>query len=476
MPLFGPPNIAQLEAKRDAAGLIKALAHKDAAIRIAAADALAPLKDPYAVEPLTALLKDDDPGVRRASVGALAERGGLRVVDPLVTAMEDKDPKIRSFASTAVYRRLMTDPDQDTRRATATALGRIHAADAVAPLIKAIMDADEGVRAAAIKALQAIGDVEAVLPLIVVVAQEQSRVKATGRSSLIVERAATQALDSLCDARAIGPLQAALRHDDADVREIAVRRLARVGTPEVADTLASALGDEDPLIRRAAARGLNEIGWNPPTGETGARYWAALREWRRCGECGPASIPFLVGAFDRVDALERADIVTALAQLSWEPPEVDAMAAHYWAAQRRWDKCIEIGEPAIEALDIVLGSSPRWRDRVAAAGALATLGQTRAAPCARLDLVQRALELLDGEGDAETKRGALDSFLAEHRQFSKRAGEEVAWCDCGYPAARIRKDGLHELMSDLLAFEKSSSNTTTYYCPSCDTRRATLAA
>jgi hypothetical protein len=113
---------------------------------------------------------------------------------------------------------------------------------------------------------------------------------------------------------------------------------------------------------------------------------------------------------------------------------------------------------------------------VAAAGALATLGQTRAAPCARLDLVQRALELLDGEGDAETKRGALDSFLAEHRQFSKRAGEEVAWCDCGYPAARIRKDGLHELMSDLLAFEKSSSNTTTYYCPSCDTRRATLAA
>ncbi len=54
MPLFGPPNIAQLEAKRDAAGLIKALAYKDAAIRIAAAEALAPLKDPYAVEPLTA--------------------------------------------------------------------------------------------------------------------------------------------------------------------------------------------------------------------------------------------------------------------------------------------------------------------------------------------------------------------------------------------------------------------------------------
>ncbi|MGZ6315072.1 MAG: hypothetical protein ACXWNI_05540, partial [Candidatus Limnocylindrales bacterium] len=205
-------------------------------------------------------------------------------------------------------------------------------------------------------------------------------------------------------------------------------------------------------------------------------YWAALRAWRQCGECGEAAIPLLVDAFDRVDPLERADIVAALVKLNWEPPEVNAMAAHFWAAQRRWDKCIEIGEPAIEALDVVLGSSPKWRDRVAAAGALATLGQTRATPCTRLDLVQRALELLDGEGDAETKRGALEAFLAEHRQFSKRAGEEVAWCDCGYPAARIRKDGLHELMSDLLAFEKSSSNTTTYYCPSCDTRRATLAA
>ncbi len=476
MPLFGPPNIAQLEAKRDAAGLIKALAYKDAAIRMAAADALAPMKDPYAVEPLAALLKDDDPGVRRASVGALAERGGLHVVDPLVAAMEDRDPEIRSAASLAVYRRLMADPDQDTRRATATALGRIHAADAVQPLIKAVMDSDEGVRAAAIKALQAIGDVEAVLPLIIAVAHEQARVKATGRSSQIVERAASQALDALCDASAIEPLQAALRHDDTDVREIAVRRLARIGVPEVADTLATALQDEDPMIRRAAARGLQEMGWNPPAGVTGASYWAALREWRRCAECGAEAIPLLVASFDRVDALERADIVTALAQLNWEPPEVNAMAAHFWAAQRRWDKCVEIGEPAVEALDVVLNSSPKWRDRIAAAVALAALGQTRAAPCARLDLVKRALELLDGEGDADTKRGALEGFLAEHRQYSRRAGEEVVWCDCGYPAARIRKDGLQELMSDLLAFEKSSTSTTTYFCPSCDTRRATLAA
>jgi HEAT repeat protein len=476
MPLFGPPNIAQLEAKRDAQGLIKALGHKDASIRIAAAEALAPLRDPLAVEPLVALLKDKDAGVRRAAVGALAARGGFRVVDPLVAAMDDLDPEIQLVAATAVYRRLMTDPDGETRRATATELGRIHASGAVQPLIKAIMDSDEGVRAAAVKALQAIGDVQAVLPLIVVVAREQARVKSTGRSSLVVERAASQALDALCDARAIGQLQAALAHDSADVREIAVRRLARLRSPEVAEALATALSDNDSAIRRAAARGLHEMNWSPPSDETGARYWAALREWRRCGECGPAAIPLLLASFDHVDALERADIVAALVQLQWEPPEQNVTAAHFWAAQRRWDKCVEIGEPAVEALDVVLRSSPKWRDRIAAAGALAALGQTRTAPCARLDLVQRALDLLEGEGDDETKRGSLEAFLAEQRQFSRRGGEGVAWCDCGYPAARIRKDGLQELMSDLLAFEKSSGNVTTYYCPNCGTRRATLAA
>src|SRR5664280_1611889 len=107
MPLFGPPNIAQLEAKRDTQGLIKALQFKDAEIRMSAADALAPIKDPLAVEPLAALLKDEHPGVRRAVVGALAERGGVRVVEPLVGALNDPDPEVRAVVAHAVFKRLM---------------------------------------------------------------------------------------------------------------------------------------------------------------------------------------------------------------------------------------------------------------------------------------------------------------------------------------------------------------------------------
>ncbi len=471
MPLFGPPNIAQLEAKRDIQGLIKALAYKDPAIKIAAADALGPLGDPMAVEPLTVLVTDEDPGVRRAAVRALSARGGVRVVEPLITALQDRDPDVRTVAAQAVYRRMMTDPDQDARRATATALGRIKAADAVESLLRATMDPDETVRVASVRALASIGDPAAVGPLIVMLAHEQYRAKTSGRSSLAVERATGQALDVLCDEKAVDALQAALGHDDAEVRELAIKRLARIGSPMVAEMLEAHLDDPDPIIRRSAARGLAEVGWQPPSDETGAHYWAALRDWRRCAECGPAAIPLLVAAFPRAQTHERADIQAALVALDWQPSEPDAMAAFYWAGRGNWDKCIEIGAPAVTVLDDFIKSAPSWRQRVDATATLKTLGEERTSPFARLDLVQHALGVMDGEGTDEEKRATLASFLAEEHQFEPSNNQQLAWCECGYPSTRTLPDETRELITDLLGFEQDGSNPPAYYCPNCNTRQ-----
>jgi HEAT repeat protein len=474
MPLFGPPNVAQLEAKRDVQGLIKALVFKDPAVRMAAAEALGPLKHPTAVDPLAAGLKDESPGVRRACVEALAARGGLRVVKPLVGALQDPDQSVHSAAAAAVYRRLMTDPDQDARHATITALGLVRPPGAVEPLVKAIMDADEGVRVAAIKSLQALGDVQAVPSLVVVLAHEEVRQKATGFSSPNVERAAIAALDALCTVKAIEPLKTSLAHDDANVREIAVRRLAKISSPLVADSLVGALSDEDPVIRRSAARGLQDVDWQAPSDKVGANYWAALREWGHCGECGPDSVPILVAAFQHADTLEQTEIVASLVKLGWQPDEADDMAAQYWVSQRRWDKCVEIGAPAGEALDFFVQNAPVWRERVAAATTLAAIGQAKPYPFHRLDLVREVLGHLDTGETPEAKRAALEGFLAQQRMYKPYAKERIEYCRCGYPAARVRKDGLREPLIDLLGFERSGTKSTTYYCPSCDTRRITV--
>jgi HEAT repeat protein len=472
MPLFGPPNIAQLEAKRDVAGLIKALAYREPSIRVAAADALGPMRDSMAVEPLSGLLADDDADVRRAAVRALAARGGVRVVEPLIAALDDRDQGVRAAAAAAVYRRLMTDPDQDARRETASILGRLRAADAVEPLVKSIMDADEGVRVASIKALGAIGDMAAVGPLIVVLAHEQVRARQTGRSSLAVERAAGQALDLLCDERALDALEEMVRHDDSEVREIAVRRLAKLGTPAVAESLAATLDDPDPVIRRSAARGLAEIAYLPPTNEVGAKYYAALRDWRKCAECGEAAIPLLSTAFPRLDTLEQSDIIAALVAVDWEPTEPDLMAAHFWAAKGEWEKCAAVGKPAVEVLDGIVRKSRSWRDKVPAAATLKAMGEERPYGFSRVDLVQQALNLFDAETPDEEKQAAILAFATEEHLIDAKKGQHLEPCSCGYPARKAHKDGSAEPIPELLGFEQNDSEAPTYFCPNCGARQA----
>jgi len=139
------------------------------------------------------------------------------------------------------------------------------------------------------------------------------------------------------------------------------------------------LQDEDPVIRRAAARGLAEIQWQAPADETGVRYYAALREWRRCAECGEAALPTLLSSFGHVDPLEQSDIIAALVQLKWKPTEADSMTGYFWAAQGRWDKCTELGEPAVEALDGILRSAPSGAIEPGQAATLAGMDQPRSA-------------------------------------------------------------------------------------------------
>ena len=136
MPLFGPPDIPKLQRKRNVRGLIRALRHRDAAIREDAADALGQLKHGRAVMPLIAALNDADDMVREAAVEALGEMIDHRAVEPLISALRDRKKNVR--------------------RAAVEVLGRspYWEDQALVPLSEALSDRSKDVRLAAEIALE----------------------------------------------------------------------------------------------------------------------------------------------------------------------------------------------------------------------------------------------------------------------------------------------------------------------------------
>ena len=79
MPLFGPPDVEKLKARRDVQGLIKALDYqKDAGIRKQAAEALGELRDSRVMDALISALGDPDWQVRMRAVERWVSCGAIR--------------------------------------------------------------------------------------------------------------------------------------------------------------------------------------------------------------------------------------------------------------------------------------------------------------------------------------------------------------------------------------------------------------
>ncbi len=219
MPLFGPPNVAKLEAKKDVPGLISALGYpKDPAVRRRAAEALGRLGDPSSVGRLVAALQDND--VRAHATGALIACGGTSV-EPLIPVLKDQNP--------------------DVRKAAAVALGAIKDARAVEALIAALED--HAACKGAAEALGSIGDPRAVGPII-----------ASMHSHLLREDAVA-ALRQIAEP-AVEPLIRTLRGRTGYKRITAAVTLGQIGDPRAVEPLLAALDDKDWDVRRSAAKAL----------------------------------------------------------------------------------------------------------------------------------------------------------------------------------------------------------------------------
>jgi HEAT repeat protein len=312
------------------------------------AETLGKIGDKRGVLPLIATLKDEDNWVRRAAAEALGNIGDKRAVPYLISALQDKNCYVQAEA--------------------AKALGKIGDKRAVKVLIALIKDKDWPAREAAISALGNIGDKRAVKLLI-------TTLEAKGE---------------------IWPIQEAI-----------VEALGKLGDKRAIPSLITALKDKNSWVRKAAAEALDKLDWKPKDDTQKALYFIAKREWNKCIKLGKVvieplssilkdenwlirrevvvtlgkignkkAIKPLILALKDYDGDVRAKAAEALDKLGWEPTDTTEKV-FYFVAKKEWDRCVEIGKPAVEPLIIALKDNYR-KIRIEAVKALGKIGDLKA--------------------------------------------------------------------------------------------------
>lgn len=358
MQLF-KPNVEKLKAKRDTAGLIRALRSDDEGVRVEAAYALGQVGDASAVEPLAGALSDTGRGVRELAAASLTKLGeslpaavaaltlGLEdeslrqhVADELnfmfgrigddertaaanalaaslaTRARRDRDlPHVRPGAAEWILSTTRRGPDH-VGQAAASAMVQIGDARAVGALRGAVENKSVGqeVQRAALVALGKIGNAGAVDALV--------GVARSANTWSWCRRDAIAVLAEIGDRRALEPLIAALGDPDESLRRTAVDALGELGDPAAAQALTDALSDTDSRVRQQAREVLQGLGKSPvgpliatlgdPQTTTDVREDAA----RALGEIGDArAIEPLASALEDNEASVRRAAAVALRRM-----------------------------------------------------------------------------------------------------------------------------------------------------------------
>jgi HEAT repeat protein len=296
------------------------LSDDDAAVRIAAAEALGRIKREEAAAPLNSRFsREPEPEVRRAIVKALHALhtfGGPNIISTLASALTDPSGDVGWHAAKALQS-MRWEPGNESECAAwhlavsqfdeaiafgaaaieplakltrglafqrsiraVEALAKIGGAKAVKPLLDAMTSQDFTVRSAAATALGEVGDARGVDPLVRALRDphhqvclsacislsklgDQSAVDplitVTKHSAPDVRAAAAAALGKLLDRRAAMPLVALLQDPDCDVREAAAAGLGSLGDERAIEHLIIALTDSNGTVRQTAAAALRRV-------------------------------------------------------------------------------------------------------------------------------------------------------------------------------------------------------------------------
>ena len=386
--------------------LIQALENQSLEIRKSSAEVLGRIGDPLSVDPLINSLKNGHPQLQDIVISALGQLGDKRAVTSLIEALKAKS------------------------RNAARALGQLGDKRAIEPLIEALQEKD--VRETAAKALDSLGwmpekDNQSALYYI-----------SKGEFNKCAE------LGEL----AVDPLITELKRDNFLTRANAKKALTEIGEPSI-EPLIDILNNnafKNNQLCAASAEVLEAIGWTPSDDETAAVYYISRNEWDECVKLGPTAVEPLVSALKdekyevrksaaltlgkigdphavmpliaalnegfpyAADALgqigdtraieplmesmknvfSRSAAAKALETFDWSPND-DEIKSWYYIAKNEWEKCIEIGDPAVKPLIASLKRHD-WEERNAAAKTLAALYQS-----GNLNLEKNRLLIIDNK-------------------------------------------------------------------------------
>jgi HEAT repeat protein len=384
--------LSKIGDSRAVEALVVALKDADSKVRTAAVEALGRFGDAHAIDPLVRLLSDSNWDVRAAVVEALGRFKERRVAEALLPVLKDNDPDIRRLAAAALGKMgdpmaieglvlTLKDEQEPVRQAAEASLMKIdrnwESSESARRAIPALQDAlkshEYWVRTCAASVLKRI------------VGEEQA---ATVDDNTVIADRATY----LKQEGAVVLIQA-LRDEDRDVRQAAAEALGRLGHKPAIEALALVLQDEDEWVRHAAANALEGLNWQPADEVLRARHAVVLQRWDAAVVLGGAAMGPLLQASVSGDGITRyraamclgqlgdARAVPALASLlsdTYQPvrqaaaqalvavglchatPKQQAAAA---VELREWDKAINLGADAVEAMaDAVRkrNEDPEW--------------------------------------------------------------------------------------------------------------------
>ena len=254
---------------------------KDESLRGAALSTLSRIGRPADIDLIVGLLDDNDSLAAQIADAAVtlyqrhqgSDESGERVLSGaratitstglkiLSDALSGDDTKLLKalvpfagwFPDPAISERLCSLVNKAELREPAVSALLMHGETAVAPLIACLENENEDVRRYTARALGKIGDARAVEPLITFL--ENGTVEDI--------QAAIDALGSIDDPRSADILTESLTDPDPKIREAAVRAVGRLGKPSFSETILSKLKDSNELVRQAVIEQIPLITGNP---------------------------------------------------------------------------------------------------------------------------------------------------------------------------------------------------------------------